>query len=377
MAFFVLDKDPHSGVLRLPVDAVFATREEALAALSAAVGAGDATVTGQVYVVDLETALPVLVMPTVPSPAATVAPPAPPIAEPEPEAEAAEVESGDAEPTPDAEPEVVWAEQEAEEAEPTTEDEQSEVPVNGETAQGEPPTAEGIDLGVFGAAAGGVSLADALKRAATSLEDEGIVAPASISADDFALEDELLAATDGIAADVPDAVASTARTVAEPMSALDREPAEVLTAPADWPWSNVEAFTEEVVDEDELVVEDTDLVPSTSDLLDTAQDAIEAPLPVSGFDQGESLITSAPPVGEEAYLPRPVILGDYADAGVVVPAEPVESLPEPAVTEIGYEPTGDLDLSAYTCNDCVYSNTCPKVGEVTPAECGTFQWRSS
>ena len=45
--------------------------------------------------------------------------------------------------------------------------------------------------------------------------------------------------------------------------------------------------------------------------------------------------------------------------------------------EIGYEPTGDLDLGAYTCNDCVYSNTCPKVGEVTPADCGTFQWRSS
>ncbi|MBN2846934.1 MAG: hypothetical protein JXP72_00590, partial [Coriobacteriia bacterium] len=64
MAFFVLDKDSASGSLLLPIDGVFATREEALSALSAAVAAGEATVRGQVFVVDLDTALPVLVMPT-------------------------------------------------------------------------------------------------------------------------------------------------------------------------------------------------------------------------------------------------------------------------------------------------------------------------
>ena len=41
-----------------------------------------------------------------------------------------------------------------------------------------------------------------------------------------------------------------------------------------------------------------------------------------------------------------------------------------------YTPAGDLDLDGYTCDDCVYVNTCPKVGQSTPKECGSFQWKS-
>ena len=423
MAFFVLDKDTHSGVLRLPIDGMFATREEALTALSAAVGTGDATVTGQVYVVDLETALPVLVMPSAPAPAEIAEPAAEPVVEDEvEEVLAAETES---EPTvEDIEPAAdVVSEPEVESAPEIVIE-----PLDGAEAQSDvPAAADSIDLGVFGAA-GGVSLADALKRAATSLEDEGIVAPESISADDFALEEELLASAEGSVIGSPAAAAASASAVAEPMSALADQPAEVLTAPADWPWSNVEAFTEEVVD-DEPVPDADDDAAEADTIVDSTLAVVEEPLPVPGFDEGESLITSAPPVGEDAYLPRPVILGDYADAGVGVGAEPEEPvevtrpagqdvsmpdafeqpiveeassapdevptvdpfvaaleelspapgepLPEQTAAEIGYEPTGDLDLGAYTCNDCVYSNTCPKVGEVTPAECGTFQWRAS
>jgi len=93
-----------------------------------------------------------------------------------------------------------------------------------------------------------------------------------------------------------------------------------------------------------------------------------------------------PVVGEEVYLPRPVILGDYGE----IPSDEVSAvLEEPggagegaskdeaSTPELGYEASGLLDMSAYTCSDCIYSNTCPKVGEVTPAECGTFQWRST
>jgi hypothetical protein len=65
------------------------------------------------------------------------------------------------------------------------------------------------------------------------------------------------------------------------------------------------------------------------------------------------------------------------DAGVEVENRDVLPM-EPAVP-IGpaYEPGADLDLSRYTCDDCVYVNTCPKVGESLPAQCGSFQWRSS
>jgi len=81
-----------------------------------------------------------------------------------------------------------------------------------------------------------------------------------------------------------------------------------------------------------------------------------------------------------------VILGDYGE----IPSDEVSAVfeepggagegaskDEASTPELGYEASGLLDMSAYTCSDCIYSNTCPKVGEVTPAECGTFQWRST
>jgi len=404
MSFFVLDKDTSSGVLRLPIEGMYATREEALSALSGAVASGSATVVGQVYVVDLETALPVLVMPTAPAPA--------PVAE----TVAAELTDEDLE-SEVAGGEAVAGDEDLEEADVDVDVEPEIIDGGSDEVPDAAPEAFGID-GVVG----GVSLADALKRAATSLEDEGIVAPESINADDFAPEEEFVAASaEGVHVDVqPAEVAQVAQVVAAPMSATLDEPAEVLTAPADWPWANVEAFTEEVALDDEPAEPGAAEEPSAIAEGEPVPAAVVSePIPVIGLED-DTLITSAPPAGEEAYVPRPVILGDYADAepaGVepavevapevgeaermdadaadasteaTPPAEtdpfdaileglspaPGEPLPEPAA-EIGYEPTGDLDLGAYTCNDCVYSNTCPKVGEVTPADCGTFQWRSS
>lgn len=404
MSFFVLDKDTGSGVLRLPIEGMYATREEALSALSAAVASGSATVVGQVYVVDVETALPVLVMPTAPAPvpvAETVE------AEPADEGLESEMAGGEA----------VAGDEDLEEADEDVE----VVPEIIDGGSDEAPDAAPEAFGIHGVV-GGVSLVDALKRAATSLEDEGIVAPESINADDFAPEEEFVAASaEDARVDVPPAeVAQVAQAVAAPMSATLDEPAEVLTAPADWPWANVEAFTEEVALDDEPAEPGAaEGLPAIAEGEPVPAAVVSEPIPVIGLED-DTLITSAPPAGEEAYVPRPVILGDYADAGPaeVEPAEeaapevteaermdadaadastgatspavadsfdaileglspaPDEPLPEPA-TEIGYEPTGDLDLGAYTCNDCVYSNTCPKVGEVTPADCGTFQWRSS
>ena len=41
-----------------------------------------------------------------------------------------------------------------------------------------------------------------------------------------------------------------------------------------------------------------------------------------------------------------------------------------------YEP-GELALDSYTCDDCVYVNTCPKHHQDKPATCGSFQWRAN
>lgn len=352
MAFFVLDKDVTTGVLRLPVNGTFATREEALGALSAAIAAGTATVEGQVFVADLESAVPVLVMPTAPasavdSAANTVT------AESEPGA----VEPG-LEPGPESEPGVI---------EPA-----AAVLEVVEPADGAGTTPVG--------APGGDTLAEALKRAATSLEGEGIVAPESISAGDFSFEDEVIEEPrvgEGGSDTEPASTEHAAfAAVAGSMATEDERPREVLEAPVDWPWANVVAFTETDEPEPE---------EAASDGVEPDGSAVE---PVA-LDEPDTLITSAPPMGEDAYLPRPVILGDYTDApepasgeapGSDATGSSAEDDVEPVVEaapEMAYEPTGELDLSAYTCNDCVYSNTCPKVGEVTPADCGTFQWRSS
>ena len=35
-----------------------------------------------------------------------------------------------------------------------------------------------------------------------------------------------------------------------------------------------------------------------------------------------------------------------------------------------------IDIEAWTCEDCIYIATCAKTGTLRPAECGAFQWRA-
>jgi hypothetical protein len=36
----------------------------------------------------------------------------------------------------------------------------------------------------------------------------------------------------------------------------------------------------------------------------------------------------------------------------------------------------EIDIEAWTCEDCIYISTCAKVNTIRPAECGAFQWRA-
>lgn len=340
MAFFIVEREATDGGLRLPVSGTFATREEALAALSAAAASGDATVTGsQLYVVDLEATVPVLVIPAAEVTVPTI--------------DSESAEAATAEPVSPAA---------ADEPEPGT-----------------PPAGES------GAIEQGVSLAEALKRAASSLEESGIRAPESVGIledDDQGMQDvpereDVAAVTNEEVDEQHESEIAAQAYIAPGLRDLPvvTAVAEPMSAPIEWPWANVEAYEP---DEEESGREFES--GSASEDVDT-------------------LIASAPPVGEDAYLPKPVILGDYGDttadevsavfrkpapadevsAAFRKPAAAHEGASEdgPSVPGQGYEVSGSLDMSAYTCNDCIYSNTCPKVGEVTPAECGTFQWRSS
>jgi len=375
MTFFIVERVTDDGGLRLPVSGTFATREEALASLSAAVASGDATVTGgQVYVVDLETAIPVLVMPAAERVVPGREPEGAQVVEAEPMSSA----------TVEAEADILALQEEAE----------TDAAVVEEEAEAEMSPDDDAP-----ATEGGASLADALKRATSSLEESGIRAPDSIGTheddeqkaqDPLAQEDEdvgaeeeaderdesEIAAQTYIAPELRDLPVATA--VAEPMSsAIEADEAPLAPSsdggsggggepaspesPSEWPWANVEAYE---LEEEEARDFEVQAAP----------------------EDGDTLIAGAPPMGEDAYLPKPVILGDYGDTGsddvsaaFEEPPAAVEGAGDDGASSLepGYEASGSLDMSAYTCSDCVYSNTCPKVGEVTPAECGTFQWRSS
>jgi hypothetical protein len=36
----------------------------------------------------------------------------------------------------------------------------------------------------------------------------------------------------------------------------------------------------------------------------------------------------------------------------------------------------EIDIEAWSCEDCIYISTCAKAGTVRPADCGAFQWRA-
>ncbi|MBN2839336.1 MAG: hypothetical protein JXP37_00050 [Coriobacteriia bacterium] len=364
MACIVVQRDPSGASVALLMDEVFPDRSAALAALSEDIAAGHITPGGEVLVVDLETAVPVLVVgATLPAP---VEPPPATVAETVPlPVESSDQDAGEplpAAPEPEAEADEAALEVPEAEAVDTAEtgddvadtsdvDEPDEIrdadaPVEGvaeaeavaspepdvsqEPADSpEPDDVESLRAELEALAAPRESestsgLADALKRAASSLESQGVVAPASISAEP-GLEDEPDSPADG--GDEPGAGAPS----------------------GEWPWANIEAY------------------PGEKPL--AAEPGEDAPYDEAAVDASALIVTDTAD-GEDAFIPKPVIMGDYDTLSPADGAAPDDSGP-------GYEAAGDLDLEAYTCDDCVYSNTCPKVGQSTPAECGSFQWKSS
>jgi hypothetical protein len=96
---------------------------------------------------------------------------------------------------------------------------------------------------------------------------------------------------------------------------------------------------------------------------------IPTPAPLQASVPPEEVVASDIPA-EQKDEPSP------ADAVVITEVTVVEALPLVELDVGPYEVSGELILERYTCDDCVYANTCPKVGESTPAECGSFQWKA-
>ena len=99
-------------------------------------------------------------------------------------------------------------------------------------------------------------------------------------------------------------------------------------------------------------------------------------------DAVQPAIATAPGVPQVVAEPEPTV-PDNLETEEAVPSASVEPMPsasvepqeEPTPPAKAYEP-GPVSLDEYTCEDCVYVDTCPKKEESAPADCGLFDWRS-
>lgn len=405
MSFYVVERDPDDGSLR-SVTPGLADRAAAVQVLQDVLAAGTLAVTGDLFVLDLDSAAPVIVLPPVPMP----------LAEPFAEPMLDEVPAVDEVSAPEEAPAI--DEPSAAEDAPTA----LSAPDVFDTAAEDAPDQEApIETGD--------DLASALRRAATSLESEGVVAPESVSglvaADKDAAADPEEPRVEPVGEDWPWIGVTAVEEVLPDDDVEDLQPADdIAPEPADdaemqeglvEPEAEVEFATEVTIDAAEPADTDGEDLdeeePSVADQVSALLGSLAEPAvshvaepasvveattvePVVAADLDEPSVEDSPlivpsAIDDEVYLPRPVILGDYEDAAETAPQEapaeapveaPVETAPadpDVALPEIDYMPSGELDLDTYTCDDCVYVYTCPKVGESSPKECGSFQWKSN
>jgi hypothetical protein len=117
-----------------------------------------------------------------------------------------------------------------------------------------------------------------------------------------------------------------------------------------------------------LVAEDAAAVVPVTPLQwpwETGEEAVGEAAPAQ--DAGEPSVADAAEAPLGVMDPLGVSAAAATVAGGAGPQEPAD--------DRGYEP-GVLNLNEYTCDDCVYVNTCPNQHQKAPAACGSFQWKS-
>jgi hypothetical protein len=362
MSFCLLRRD--GDAVALIAATLFSTRAEALAEISR-LSAGDGIDADEVFLVDIDAAMPVLI---VPQPATAEAPHA-----------TAE--------------ETLHAPEETSDA----------------TAASESTTPASV-LEVE------TAIAEAVLAGSEAPETEAEVPQAPEEASD---EEQVPAADLSIAED------ETPEEPSDDAGAEAPEETEAATAgaPQSWPWDVQVPIEEETL----LVVEESveiATVPS-ADLSEPPQEVDEAAesLPIDTgpasedreFSEDEPTSDEVEPEAEPEEIPDEVepepelevadsddvplpdeVSGLLADLEELVPAVSVASAareaaptkrsepasgsldPEPALPEEpprAYE-AGSSDITELTCEDCIYLNTCPKKDESDPSSCGSFQWKS-
>ena len=182
--------------------------------------------------------------------------------------------------------------------------------------------------------------------------------------------------------------------VAETPAEEPAEPPAPAPASPVWPWDVSE---DEPAAEAEAPTEEPAPSPSLGGVI---LEGLEEP----AIDAGGSLIAST--IDDDGLAAaRPVILGAYGERAVDVEIDDEETVgpipesvpeteaegeaekaddsdfiilgdgseaPDPQTPDVTTE---DSPLSSYTCNDCVYVETCPNKDQRRPEDCGSFQWK--
>jgi hypothetical protein len=357
-------------------DATEATRE-----LARLFGDGTLDASAAYYTVDMDTAVPVIVLAPPPMAAAAAPPAVEPMDEPfasgvaeEPAAESAEVSPW------------VIADEPAVEAEPESAP-AVDAPVEAPLQSAAPETAaqwpwdlpvvvpEGIDASSPEAADEPASPPDespAVEELEVPPVPDEVEAPAVVQVAEEAPADEQEPPIAEAAAE-PDVEVSDDQPlpVAEPHGVLE---ADAVLEPVADPVSAEEPVAEEApsftvpVDAAET---DAPAVGASESDTPAASDPLDAFRVVTGGGYPEP---GTEPEAEVAEVPVDA-LAVTEPHGVLEAAAAAEAVADPPADDRVYEP-GALNMNEYTCDDCVYVNTCPNQHQKRPAECGSFQWRS-
>lgn len=352
MKLVLVSYERSSAAVRLLSETTFGDRKAALVELErvvAAAGRDDL----DLYVVDLESATPVLLLAT-PSPAGEVA---------------QETAAGAWE-SPQAEPEARAANV------PEVEETIAEAVVAEAAEKGERPPATEVEpaaekpLAQAGPAItppSSTDLATSLLAATTALEASGPEGGASPAHSEAAVE-EL----------APEEVCVEPEMIAEAQATDEAGAVEAASAESDEaeiPAGEAPEYLQGGTAQEPLA--------GTAGIRAVEAGEADGPLPESAMtwpwdkpsSEGE---TAAPEAVVEGSVDITEAPGSFRVVGQPGPGgDTLSEVPGPDASgdERVYEP-GALNMQQYTCADCVYVSTCPNRDQKAPTECGSFQWKS-
>jgi hypothetical protein len=141
-----------------------------------------------------------------------------------------------------------------------------------------------------------------------------------------------------------------------------------LVAPRSFP--NRREAVEAIIASDEV---DT-LLGSDVFLVDLEAATPVALIPVAGSEAPAVRLANEPAgVAADAVEQTALWEGGEAHEPSAVESEGDEEHDTAEASKFG---SVEIDIEAWTCEDCIYVLTCDKSGTLRPAECGSFQWRA-